>query len=458
MEKARVALERAGGYFRDRLGVQGSYVWKYSVDGRVRRGEGGAVGVSTGWVQPPGTPAVGAAFLRIHEVIGGDEWLAAADMVSEALLQTQLASGGWAKSIEMDPEKAGLWCYRTRIKDISDCKDTRNASQLDDNNTQSALNFLIWFDQASGGTKPEVREAVDFGLRRLIDVQYKNGAVPVTFEQSAPAADKKTAQRATMPAEWPREWQKPDSPPYFVINDNVMRDTGRLFLNAFRTYRRPEYLRSAMRIGDFLVAAQLPAPQQGWAQLYNHMLQPVWGRKFEPPSVASSETAGCIEYLLELYGQTHKRQYFEAATSAAEWLKAARLDDGTWARFYEIGTGKPIYVDKDYRITYDDSDLPDHYGMKGVFAIPAALDRLASGTAGAPAGPKYWVSPVDELTQAELAQEAARLIQGQDAQGRWIEDKWIDGRQFVDGVLTLARFISSAQAAEADVEPMLGLE
>ena len=62
------------------------------------------------------------------------------------------------------------------------------------------------------------------------------------------------------------------------------------------------------------------------------------------------------------------------------------------------------------------------------------------------------------IGESESLQEAARLIQGQDAQGRWIEDKWIDGRQFVDGVLTLARFISSAQAAEADVEPMLGLE
>lgn len=171
VEKARAALERAGAYFRDRLGVQGSYVWQYSLDGRVRRGEGGAVSASTGWVQPPGTPAVGAAFLRIHEVIGGDEWLAAADMVSQALLQTQLASGGWFKSIEMDPAKTELWCYRTRIKDNSDCMEARNVSQLDDNNTQSVLNFLIWFDQASGEAKPEVKEAIYYALRRLTDVQ-----------------------------------------------------------------------------------------------------------------------------------------------------------------------------------------------------------------------------------------------------------------------------------------------
>lgn len=441
------SMERAGAYFRDRLAVDGTYVWRYSVDGQVRRGEGGAVGDSVGWVEPPGTPAVGAAFLRIYEVSGDKQWLDTAHKVARALVRTQLASGGWSKSIEVDPEKAKEWCYRANGGENACGKqkdDTSfNWTQLDDNNTQSALNFLMWFDEASAESDPTVRESIDFGLRRLMQAQYKNGAFPFAFSDEVPGADKKAATRASIPAEWSRDWVKPGAPPYFVINDHLLRDTGRLFLNAYHAYHRPQYLRTAMKIGDFLVAAQLPRPQQGWAQVYDRTLQPVWGRKFEPPSVASRETAGCIEYLLELYEETSKAQYLKTAMFAADWLEASRLPDGTWARFYELKTGRPLYVDDSYKLTYEDRDLLSHYGMKGTFNIQSLLDRMKlQGTEEAEPSSDFWISPADELDPFELELEALRLINSQDDDGRWVEGKWIDGQRFVDGVFTLARFMS----------------
>jgi hypothetical protein len=447
-DQAIASMERAGAYFRDRLGVNGTYVWQYSIDGQVRRGEGGAVGGSIGWIQSPGTPTVGAAFLRIYEVTGDKQWLDAAQTVAKALVQTQLASGGWFRFVEIDPTKTKEWCYRVNRAGHNGCEENKdnpffNKTQLDDNNTQSVLNFLMWFDRASAGSDPKIRESIEFGLRRLIKMQYSNGAFPFSFSDRAPGADKMTATRASMPVDWSRSWLKPDLPPYFVVNDHIQRDTGRLFLNAYHAYHRPRYLRAAMRIGDFLVAAQLPRPQQGWAQIYDRTLQPVWGRKFEPPSIVSSETAGSIEYLLELHDETSKVQYLETATSAAEWLKASRLADGTWARFYELNTGRPLYVDNNYKLTYDDRDLLSHYGMKGAFNIQTLLDRmkLEEPEEVLPSS-DFWISSADDLNRDEIELEAQRLIVSQDAEGRWVEGKWIDSQDFVDAVFTLARFIS----------------
>ncbi len=452
--QAIAAMERAGAYFRDRLGIDGTYVWQYSVDGKVRRGEGGTVGGSVGWVQPPGTPAVGAAFLRIYEVSGDKQWLDAAHTVARALMRTQLASGGWFKSVETDPGKMKQWCYRSGGAKGNSCAEKKdnpsfNKTQLDDNNTQSVLNFLMWFDKASTARDPKVRESIEFALSRLMKVQYGNGAFPFSFSDKAPGADKRAATRASIPPDWPRDWVKPHEPPYFVVNDHLQRDTGRLFLNAYHAYHRPQCLRTAMRIGDFLVTAQLPRPQQGWAQLYDRTLQPVWGRKFEPPSVASSETAGSIEYLLELYEETSKAQYLEAATSAAEWLKGSRLPDGTWARFYELNTKRPLYVDDNYKVTHEDRDLLSHYAMKGTFNIQTLLDRMRlENPEEVVPGSDFWVSSADELSRDEIELKAQQLVESQDAEGRWVDGKWIDGQRFVDAVFTLARFASMPAEAE----------
>ncbi len=446
--EARGAIERAGTYFRDHLGVAGTYVWKYSLDGLKRVGEGGAVPASVGWVQPPGTPAVGAAFLRIFEVTGDKQWLQSAQVVATALVNTQLESGGWFYKIETDPQKAATWCYRALKasgKSCHDIKDNphRNETVLDDNNTQSVLNFLMWFDRASGGSDPDVRTCIDKALHRLMKVQYPNGAFPVFFTGSAPGADVETAAKASIPASWPHEWQKPDRPPYFIVNDNLPRDMGRLFLNAYRTYHDPKYLKTAEKVGDFLLAAQLPEPQQGWAQGYDRSMQPVWGRKFEPPGVVSRETAGNIDYLIELNEQDKDARLLDAAVSAAIWLKAARLPDGKWARFYEINTNRPLYIDDGGQVTFEYKNLWQHYGMKTGAEIEPVFARLELAKRGLTVShQQLWFSAADELSADELSSKVRQLIDSQDDQGRWVEDRLIKGEDFVDGVFALARFIS----------------
>src|SRR5688572_5231579 len=64
-KEARAALERATTFFQS-ISTRGGYLWRYSEDLKERAGETKATDTQI-WVQPPGTPSVGMAFLRAYE-------------------------------------------------------------------------------------------------------------------------------------------------------------------------------------------------------------------------------------------------------------------------------------------------------------------------------------------------------------------------------------------------------
>ena len=109
--RARDALGRAVAYFRDEVAVHGSYGWRYSADLTYRRGED-LLTPSQGWVQPPGTPAIGLALMQAYAATGERGFLDGAAETARALAATQLESGGWYAMIEFDPEQQKAWCYR----------------------------------------------------------------------------------------------------------------------------------------------------------------------------------------------------------------------------------------------------------------------------------------------------------------------------------------------------------
>jgi Pectic acid lyase len=450
-EQASSALRAAAAFFRERASVAGSYAWAYAPDLSVRRGEGGAIAASEGWVQPPGTPAVGLAFLRAYDLTGDEYLYEAAIEVAHALARTQLHSGGWSNRIEFDPARRTAWCYRVEYAEERDCtgiedNPRHNATLLDDNITQSALTLLIELDGRLQGTDETVRDAAAFGLRKLIEAQYPNGAWPSRVDKAVPDELTTSAWRASYPVQWSRTYVKLGDPLYYALNDHIVRDTIRLLLLAHRTYGRPELEATAMRGGDFLLAAQMPEPQAGWAHLYNRDLKPAWGRKFEPPAVVARESAGAIEALLDLYRQTGKHRYLQRVAPAVEWLQGARLPDGLWARFYELQTNRPLYVDRDYRLTYTDDNLPEHFLFKGDFGIPAVLEAYratvdeerATGTASvlsADTPPDTATPPLDGLKTA---------IEDLDPAGRWIDDDgWIRSETFIRNLEMLATFIAA---------------
>ena len=57
------ALKKAAAFYRDKVASHGGYVYYYSTDLAQRWGEGKA-SADTIFVQPPGTPTVGMAYLK----------------------------------------------------------------------------------------------------------------------------------------------------------------------------------------------------------------------------------------------------------------------------------------------------------------------------------------------------------------------------------------------------------
>ncbi|MFO8014327.1 MAG: hypothetical protein R6X20_13600 [Phycisphaerae bacterium] len=74
---ARRALLQAVRFFHKEVARHGGYVWRYSADLAHGQGEGPA-GPDRIWIQPPGTPAVGLAFLDAWAATGEPDCLDAA--------------------------------------------------------------------------------------------------------------------------------------------------------------------------------------------------------------------------------------------------------------------------------------------------------------------------------------------------------------------------------------------
>ncbi len=410
-EHAFASAKRAVQFLTDQVADHGGYLWMYSADLQLREGEG-IVETATVWIQPPGTPTVGTAFVQLYEATGDLQFLMAARLAAEALREGQMRSGGWQAQIEFEPDRRRKWAYRTEPAATK----RKDQSSLDDDKTQSAIRFLIKLDSACKQTDPTVHEMVMFALDSLLNKgQLASGAFPQVWT-SASHSRVAAPEAASFPDVWPREypghneyWYQP------TLNDNLAPTVLKTLLLAYETYDDPKYMAAARHLGDFLIAAQLPAPQPAWAQQYNDQLQPIWARKFEPAAVTGGESQGIIEALLQLFVATGDRTYLAPIPRALEYLSESALPDGTLARFYELKTNRPLFFTRDYQLTYDDSDVPTHYS----FRVPNKVDQLKRRFLELSSAPSAPVNPATHATHVS-DREIAKILDSQDSRGAWV--------------------------------------
>jgi hypothetical protein len=451
--EAAAALQKAVMFFDGAVSIEGAYLWRYSDDLSLREGENAATATQA-WVQPPGTPSVGEALLAAYERTGEKYLLDAAVHTARALVKGQLASGGWDYRIEFDPAKRKANAYRV---DGSPAERARNVSTLDDNTTQSAVQFLMHVDRTLGFKDQEVHDATLFALESLVQAQYPNGAWPQRFSAPPKAADFPVL-KANYPESWPRTWPNVNYTSYYTLNDNTQADMIETMFEAADIYNQPKYADAAKRGGDFLILAQMPEPQPAWAQQYNAQMQPAWARKFEPPSVTGGESQGAIRILMDVYRQTGDKKYLAPIPRALDYLEKSARADGRMARFYELKTNKPLYFTKQYELVYTDNDMPTHYGFitgNNITRIRSEYERLL-------ATPPDKLKPPRRAQQAELTAElteaAARSIATLDSRGAWVEngrlrDSDAEGKtmrvittaNFIHNVETLSRFVAASK-------------
>lgn len=462
--EARVALARATTAMRA-IATEGGYLWRYSPDLSERAGENPATATQI-WVQTPGTPAMGFAFLRAYEATGDPLHLEAAKDAADALVAGQLASGGWDYLVEFDPEKRRAWSFRTEADSLSADGKTprRNVSTYDDDNTQQALRFLVALTTTvpDGDTPRDRRhrEARDFGLAKLVEAQLPGGGWPQRWDGNPVDPAGYPVQPARFPAEWAREHPKTSYYGHYTLNDDTQRDCILTLLDAARRLDHAPYRDAAIRGAEFLLRAQLPEPQPGWAQQYNAQMEPAWARAFEPPAISTRESAGVMQLLADLYLESGDRRFLEPLPRAIAWLRRSEIATGQWARLYEMGTNRPIYGDRDGTIHYNVEELSEErrtgYAWKGGFGVPQTIAHCenilglpadamgAMRRANSPRPPPSAPSPA-------LATEVRRVIDALDEQDRWIVmqrgARVISTGAFIANVNTLSAYLAATKPA-----------
>ncbi|MFV0445451.1 MAG: pectate lyase [Planctomycetaceae bacterium] len=405
-QQAEEAMKRASEYFVGQVARHGGYVYHYTIDLQTRWGEGLASPDQI-WVQPPGTPTVGMAFLDAYNATGDKFYLDAATAAAEALVYGQLKSGGWQNCVDFNPRGQRVSLYRNGRGG------GKNASSLDDGQSSSALLFLIRADAALHFKHAAIHEATLIGLSALLAAQYPNGAFPQVW--TGPVSPQSVKEANYPDYDWRTEGRVKNYWDMYTLNDNVAGYVARTLREAYQVYQDPKYLDSLRRLGEFLIRAQMPAPQRGWAQQYNYDMQPIWARKFEPPGVSGDETQEAIETLLSIHEMTGDKRFLQPIPEALKYLQASLLPDGQLARYYELKTNRPLYMSRSgdkYSLTYDDSNLPDHYGWK----TPSRIDALRAAYQRAQRGQ----GTVEQPKPAELRTGAKEAIAALDPQGRWI--------------------------------------
>jgi len=428
-DDAAQALKKASTFYRTKVASHGGYLYYYSPDLKDRWGEG-KFSADTVFVQPPGTPTVGMAYLKAFAATNDASYLDAAREAAEALVYGQLESGGWTQAIHFSPTprmgkyrkgKGGNW----------------NNSSLDDGQTQAALQMLIRADVALGLQNAEIHEAALYGLNALLKAQFPNGAFPQVWKGPVEA---KPVVKAKFPDyDWKTEGKLKEYWGCYTLNDNVAGTVSDALIDAIGAYKDEQHRAALRRLGDFLILAQMPAPQPGWCQQYNFDMVPIWARKFEPPAITGWESQDVLETLIKIARILGDKKYLEPIPAALDYYKKCLLPDGRVARYYEFQTNKPLYMDARYQLTYDDSAAPAHYGWKQ----PSRFDAIEKEYLAAKGG----AAPARTAAGAELEAAVRRIVKELDDEGRWVSrydgDRLVGQPKFATGFAYLSSAVFS---------------
>lgn len=421
--EVRATMDRSAGFFRS-ISVHGGYAGIYSLDLQQRWGEAlyERAKKTEIWVQPPGTPTVGEAFLRAWRATGEKRYYQAARDAARALAWGQSAAGGWdhrADVSHLTPDAP------RPVRRKGHCT-------FDDRISQGALSFLMSFDQAAD--EPWLSESIELAWKHVLAAQFPNGAWPQWYPLRGGYHDD------------------------YTFNDNAINDCIAVMLQAWRLYGRKELLHAARRGGDFIILSQLPAPQAGWAQQYSHDLKPAKARSFEPAGVCSAVTSRNIRTLVDLYLVTQDARYLAPIPKAAAWLASSRLPDGKWARLYELATNRPIYGDRDGQVHYTLEEISRErrtgYSWQSAYGVTSALRYYEQVRR---LGPKAYLAARDKPPSPASRGERARSLEPRvrqilaalDEKGRWVTDGRIHCNDFVRNFNTLCEYLEMAAGSPA---------
>ncbi len=291
---------------------------------------------------------------------GSDE----ARRIADAIVSFQTPSGGWSKAIDFSkgPRHPGMqW--------VSHNEGWSWVGTFDNNATTSEMQLLARFYQATKDQK--YADSFLKGLDYIFDAQFPNGGWPQVYPLTGGYHDDIT------------------------FNDDMMTHTLQLLQDvangapeyAFVDEARRTKARDAVAAGVQCIL-HTQVVQDGkrtvWGAQHDALtLAPAAARKFEPVSLTAGESLGILRFLMSI--DHPGPEVIQAVQDAVAWYDTAKLTGievvkkpqaGTirgfdtvvvpnpnappiWARFYELGTNRPIFIGRDAVIKYNLAEIEE---------------------------------------------------------------------------------------------------
>lgn len=425
--EVREGMLRAAESFHG-LSYKGGYPFMVSADLEVRYNAGH--GVKNPFpdetyitIEPPGTPTVGKAFLRAYRATGDGRYLEMAQETGDALATVQLAVGGW----RMRQPLSDQWADR-RV-DVPGAYRATPQADFDDARTQGPALFLIELVR-DGSESPLHKDALTKALDLFLEAQYPSGGWPQYYplETKDGHSDLDNYRR------------------YQHINDASIPDCMEVLLRAYQAFGDERHREALVRAADWLLAVRLPGA--AWAQQYHDDFvtgplkpnSPAPGRWFEPMAITAAESLHALDILVEVWLETGDERYVEPFDEIVAWFERSRLEDGRWARFYELHTNRPLYCTPDRVITYSDEDLRPGYAWKGTWGERALRTIARVQSLGREEILAEREALPDDAAFERLGQNARAALNALDDRGFWLERRSDAAERPTQGHVAVSEF------------------
>ena len=279
-------------------------------------------------------------------------WYASAEAVRVAdnVLLYQHEDGGWEKNIDMARVLAGT--ERTHLRD-----DTQGGTTIDNGATYTQIRYLARVYEAT--RQERLRQGMLRGVDFLLAAQYPNGGWPQFYPIRQGYYEHVTFNDGAM-----------------IGVMRLLRDmaSGRAPFASVDAARRSRAAAAIAKGLDVILRTQVEVDGKltAWCAQYDHTtLRCAKARAYELPSLSGGESVDVVRYLMEI--EKPAPDVVRAVESAVRWFDEVKLTgiavvqkrDSTlprgfdrvvvadraapplWARFYEIGTNKPMFVGRD---------------------------------------------------------------------------------------------------------------
>ncbi len=279
----------------------------------------------------------------------------------------QTPAGGWPKNHDMTEPPSAEFLAETSLD--------HRAPTIDNGATYTQIRFIARVATGCPGDAETNRAAVVRGLEYLLAAQYKHGGWPQYFPL------------------------RPGYYTHITFNDDAMVGVLELLRDVAAGREPFAWTEPALRtrcaaavekgIACILRCQIIVAGRKtGWCAQHDEItFEPVPARAYEHISLSGSETVGIVRFLMGI--EQPSPEVFAAVEGAVAWLETVKLTGirlqevpdpqlphgcdrivvadpaapPLWARFYEIGTNRPIFGGRDTIIRYSLAEIePERRG------------------------------------------------------------------------------------------------